>query len=59
MGSRRLPIFPGRCQLIALGVCHFPFSKPNQRLLRSLGFVEHGHHALGKATVMDVIRFPA
>lgn len=58
MEFRRLPIFPGLCQLSALGVCRFPFNKPNQCLLRSLGFVEHDHHALGKATIMDEIRFP-
>ena len=37
---------------------HFPFHEPSQRLLRSLGFVVHGQHALGKATIIDEIRFP-
>ena len=37
---------------------HFPGNAPSQRLLRALGFVAHGQHALGKAIIMDEIRFP-
>ncbi len=37
---------------------HFPCNEPSQRLLRALGFVAHGQHALGKATIIDEIRFP-
>ena len=37
---------------------HFPGNEPSQRLLRALGFMAHGQHALGKATIIDEIRFP-
>ena len=37
---------------------HFPCNEPSQCLLRALGFVVHGQHALGKATIIDEIRFP-
>lgn len=37
---------------------HFPGNEPSQRLLRALGFMVHGQHALGKATIIDEIRFP-
>ncbi len=37
---------------------HFPCNAPSQCLLRALGFVAHGQHALGKAIIMDEIRFP-
>ena len=36
---------------------HFPFNEPSEKLLLSLGFTHYGQHALGKATIIDKIRF--
>ena len=36
---------------------HFPFNEPSEKLLLSLGVTHYGQHALGKATIIDKIRF--